>query len=183
MAQSLNVLTREFVPRMRGWSYSESMNDYKKAICPAYAGMILYFNLFWNKVFNLSRVCGDDPALKLYALIVYPFVPRMRGWSDCHKYHSCIALYLSRVCGDDPRRKSREEGETWFVPRMRGWSLSRYRLSQCRQICPAYAGMIPVKLFLFIGLCHLSRVCGDDPRFSRTRKMGYWFVPRMRGWS
>ena len=30
---------------------------------------------------------------------------------------------------------------------------------------------------------NLSRVCGDDPRFSRTRKMGYWFVPRMRGWS
>ena len=52
-----------------------------------------------------------------------------------------------------------------------------------QEICPAYAGMIPViinidKLFL-----NLSRVCGDDPQNKKVLFIRNSFVPRMRGWS
>ena len=48
-------------------------------ICPAYAGMILLDVDLFLSVFNLSRVCGDDPAVKINTLIDEIFVPRMRG--------------------------------------------------------------------------------------------------------
>ena len=31
------------------------------------------------------------------------------------------------------------------------------------EICPAYAGMIPIKAVPRLEAKHLSRVCGDDP--------------------
>ena len=48
-------------------------------ICPAYAGMILTYEE-WNKLSeDLSRVCGDDPALTNQLEHPCEFVPRMRG--------------------------------------------------------------------------------------------------------
>ena len=36
--------------------------DFRRMICPAYAGIILYQNVQGNTREDLFRVCGDDPA-------------------------------------------------------------------------------------------------------------------------
>ena len=48
-------------------------------ICPAYAGVIQEAEDTIAGKWNLSRVCGDDPALESLRVIVSIFVPRMRG--------------------------------------------------------------------------------------------------------
>ena len=46
---------------------------------PAYAGMILGFNLFEHFTARAPRVCGDDPGF-YQSLITLPVCsPRMRG--------------------------------------------------------------------------------------------------------
>ena len=49
------------------------------SICPAYAGMILYYVKTETIEMYLSRVCGDDPTEKTGQKGVESFVPRMRG--------------------------------------------------------------------------------------------------------
>ena len=118
------LLSRTFVPRMRGWSRPFHHLNIVLRICPAYAGVILKIFIMLCYSLNLSRVCGGDPcsALGLPTLIL--FVPRMRGWSlkiltktmylkICPAYAGVIlksicglkkASYLSRVCGGDPKK-------------------------------------------------------------------------------
>ena len=113
----------KFVPRMRGWSYFRPSSRPSVAICPAYAGMILYKPKLTDEDCNLSRVCGDDPMRGIFMWLVRGFVPRMRGWSYmrvqltyspviCPAYAGMILVSqgfvivyvdLSRVCGDDPQ--------------------------------------------------------------------------------
>ena len=54
-------LSKEFVPRMRGWSYLLSGFLCVLWICPAYAGMIPQAMEDEIKRRDLSRVCGDNP--------------------------------------------------------------------------------------------------------------------------
>ena len=68
-----------FVPRMRGWSLHSLPVILRDSICPAYAGMILNTNTSSNDSADLSRVCGDDPALFMYLQGKSEFVPRMRA--------------------------------------------------------------------------------------------------------
>ena len=49
------------------------------SICPAYAGMILILRLHREHGYDLSRVCGDDPAAGMPSGGASAFVPRMRG--------------------------------------------------------------------------------------------------------
>ena len=127
----------------------------------------------------------------------------MRGWSYgsmptsetdgiCPAYAGMILLsilaycwgaYLSRVCGDDPKSNLPLWSSNLFVPRMRGWSENIVHIIFCREICPAYAGMIPYFFIKKIFRKNLSRVCGDDPRLLFPRLKHFSFVPRMRGWS
>ena len=188
---------------MRGWSYSEVLSKLDALICPAYAGMI---PIFFHEEFvrsDLSRVCGDDPGSPYLYILIFAFVPRMRGWSY-YKYFGCATnricpayagmipgaarstaatIYLSRVCGDDPIKNSTCRAFGLFVPRMRGWSLIKMVLIVLVFICPAYAGMILCAVELWERGNDLSRVCGDDPYALEELNNEYKFVPRMRGWS
>ena len=116
------MLAKKFVPRMRGWSCVRARKSTLMHICPAYAGMILQNLLCCKFLLNLSRVCGDDPVGRKFAVLSIVFVPRMRGWSYncigflnvaeiCPAYAGMILNFwfiyifvidLSRVCGDDP---------------------------------------------------------------------------------
>ena len=133
------------------------------SICPAYAGMILRFFRLSAWIYDLSRVCGDDPKSANYRDKLVIFVPRMRGWSwhsgraeceflICPAYAGMILKCLwyvnhwknlSRVCGDDPFDTEARSLIFKFVPRMRGWSHLRHNFILLGMICPAYAGMIP----------------------------------------
>ena len=172
-----------FVPRMRGWSWKKLSPCSLIPICPAYAGMILFDKYIdeWGR--HLSRVCGDDPLFPNLPKQRRPFVPRMRGWSFavglvtfaqgiCPAYAGMILISegdtfwlpdLSRVCGDDPWQVFKIKLVNTFVPRMRGWSCPGGEGSHQSTICPAYAGMIPVKATDSVSMGNLSRVCGDDP--------------------
>ena len=66
---------------------------------------------------------------------------------------------------------------------MRGWSLKLVLHRVKHFICPAYAGMILVKIVTPFLKINLSRVCGDDPNNLYPIWIEYIFVPRMRGWS
>ena len=48
-------------------------------------------------------------------------------------------------------------------------------------ICPAYAGMILIRLIAARKALNLSRVCGDDPSCLPHIQSVLKFVPRMRG--
>ena len=156
-----------FVPRMRGWSLIGATCPLTGTICPAYAGMIPRRSTAGLSRADLSRVCGDDPWSRFLLHYFYIFVPRMRGWSlktekgvlsklICPAYAGMIpktkATYLnlqhlSRVCGDDPIYFRDIKIFSIFVPRMRGWSHWVFHLSSILAICPAYAGMIPLRRF------------------------------------
>ena len=172
-------------------------------ICPAYAGMILHAGTFVAIHSNLSRVCGDDPIFLLTGTQTMQFVPRMRGWSRrqvklwkkseiCPAYAGMIlddnapdhiVLNLSRVCGDDPLFVHACTVSFVFVPRMRGWSQYFLPKDFFNEICPAYAGMIPLQNRKLGSFANLSRVCGDDPIITNNENLFSKFVPRMRGWS
>ena len=49
------------------------------------------------------------------------------------------------------------------------------------QICPAYAGVIPVGTAPLNSARDLSRVCGGDPIGYLRNYFDFEFVPRMRG--
>ena len=188
---------------MRGWSVRPRVIERSTPICPAYAGMILWFAPVDASPDNLSRVCGDDPLPQVPFLKLRLFVPRMRGWSlkdtsvvehteICPAYAGMILLTsmlttptanLSRVCGDDPLLQIKALSKIPFVPRMRGWSCWNGREYKSQFICPAYAGMIPLGISSVLHSCYLSRVCGDDPFETLWEKIRRKFVPRMRGWS
>ena len=172
-------------------------------ICPAYAGMIPFSNSTFKEFVNLSRVCGDDPYLMDWVGYCEKFVPRMRGWSSISKIYTlmtkicpayagmiltdmkvlCLWRDLSRVCGDDPILKVWTTTKVQFVPRMRGWSQINLINSNRWIICPAYAGMIPIGINIKLFSLYLSRVCGDDPTWTKQETKNISFVPRMRGWS
>ena len=127
----------------------------------------------------------------------------MRGWSRnsgfkghsagiCPAYAGMIpeifakddrSYHLSRVCGDDPCDCHYASNSKIFVPRMRGWSWNRLFKILSKQICPAYAGMIPKAEEAMLIQEYLSRVCGDDPTPFNPLICRSVFVPRMRGWS
>ena len=137
-----SLFIRAFVPRMRGWSSPPAPNCSNRLICPAYAGMILMARPEYEALYDLSRVCGDDPQTTKKWEESSTFVPRMRGWSLEQLYQQCrmlicpayagmillcgifaiSCLYLSRVCGDDPCTACFLKTSVLFVPRMRGWS-------------------------------------------------------------
>ena len=172
---------------MRGWSVRPRVIERSTPICPAYAGMILWFAPVDASPDNLSRVCGDDPLPQVPFLKLRLFVPRMRGWSwpqvqksrkrkICPAYAGMILdhlsvtkelMNLSRVCGDDPAGMNNYTKYSEFVPRMRGWSLLGWLWRTSKGICPAYAGMIPSDNITCKCPENLSRVCGDDPLFFR----------------
>ena len=126
----------------------------------------------------------------------------MRGWSSagcdtpftvmiCPAYAGviprstkafCDSVNLSRVCGGDPSFFPEKKSKATFVPRMRGWSLSRLNIEKTKQICPAYAGVIPVFMFRKLSILYLSRVCGGDSKAYDIPSAIEQFVPRMRGW-
>ena len=66
---------------------------------------------------------------------------------------------------------------------MRGWSQSNAEDAFQKWICPAYAGVILVKVHAIVFCCHLSRVCGGDPGVINAINGMIKFLPRMRGWS
>ena len=168
---------------MRGWSHNIALLADNSCICPAYAGMILMNGVLGLTGENLSRVCGDDPHSKGYRGSIKRFVPRMRGWSLSSRILLLISLNLSRVCGDDPPCDFLKNIFVKFVPRMRGWSLRCPCPAPCKEICPAYAGMILQSIIQHNKREHLSRVCGDDPMHGYFFIIWQRFVPRMRGWS
>ena len=49
------------------------------------------------------------------------------------------------------------------------------------EICPAYAGMILLRVSSQYSFDYLSRVCGDDPKILAELHEEFIFVPRMRG--
>ena len=188
---------------MRGWSLYKKEGNYYAKICPAYAGMILLLQISGRTSFDLSRVCGDDPIHSSLLIPSREFVPRMRGWSWATNYqnlsrsicpayagmilygysHYSTVFNLSRVCGGDPGFYAVNYEGLQFVPRMRGWSYPFPSLPYIPPICPAYAGVIPMRTFVINSFINLSRVCGGDPRWFKNFYSEVKFVPRMRGWS
>ena len=64
---------------MRGRSPNYEEVGRVQHICPAYAGMIPGAAVSAVQNANLSRVCGDDPAMRNLRNLLSVFVPRMRG--------------------------------------------------------------------------------------------------------
>ena len=48
-------------------------------ICPAYAGVIPVARSIKYLKEHLSRVCGGDPGSPYLYILIFAFVPRMRG--------------------------------------------------------------------------------------------------------
>ena len=168
---------------MRGWSYDEEFAQKAKGICPAYAGMILAKIIRAEDFPHLSRVCGDDPNWENKDDGFHQICPAYAGMILETFTFLQYRTNLSRVCGDDPIGTDFYGSNPVFVPRMRGWSWKQRTARSLESICPAYAGMIPLKKRNAPRINDLSRVCGDDPMANCEGKFQNIFVPRMRGWS
>ena len=69
---------------------------------PAYAGMILVFQLGVTAVSGAPRVCGDDPQSMSALGIGMKVLPAYAGMIPRERNQLMHTTSAPRVCGDDP---------------------------------------------------------------------------------
>ena len=152
---------------------------------------------------SLPRTRGDGPFLAPHLLFPNSFAPHTRGWS-LHDYcmtfpgalcpaHAGMVRRrtpsqpsnapLPRTRGDGPWVVAGARDSAGFAPHTRGWSHAEGRASNALPLCPAHAGMVPVKRSRNFGTTALPRTRGDGPELYQQLPAGMIFAPHARGWS
>ena len=131
-------------PRMWRWSWSTKRNSFEVGVISTYVEMIPTLISVAKVSKSDLHVCGDDPMMVLYLLILVQWSPRMWRWSSftivSEPLLSVISTYVEmilvlrpwlaisfrdlHVCGDDPHTLGKFGCLGWWSPRMWRWSLT-----------------------------------------------------------
>ena len=92
----------------------------KKAVLPAYAGMIPLRSRLVQRSWRAPRVCGDDPGAITGRFEVCQVLPAYAGMIRSSNACARRICGAPRVCGDDPYGLVMEAALARCSPRMRG---------------------------------------------------------------
>ncbi len=190
-------------PPTRGWSSIFRYLGIPCIVCPAYAGMVPVGRAADRGKTGLPRLRGDGPRLSLDTSSKSLSAPPTRGWSAlgndiiealgvcpayagmvlCRQQHRQGRARLPRLRGDGPPDLPSLPATKASAPPTRGWSLLMINAIECLIVCPAYAGMVPVKDNKLCLLYCLPRLRGDGPVISTSSTPESSSAPPTRGWS
>ncbi len=191
----------QFTPHARGSTEITAVDNNRRFVYPACAGIDLARRVNFGIRGSLPRMRGDRPWPWLPSRAWRWFTPHARGSTSkmdeksycCEVYPACAGIDLSlyssilkppclpRMRGDRPLRRELVHGQVKFTPHARGSTHQRSRVGNVCRVYPACAGIDPATASIVVPSIRLPRMRGDRPRLLALISHGQMFTPHARG--
>ena len=193
----------EFSPHTRGCSVARSLQNQRRIVFPAYAGMFRDLSTIDRISPGFPRIRGDVPGCTPAPGKPAEFSPHTRGCSDKNRkewlpgsvFPAYAGMFLMLICwlkimacfprirGDVPAGSTPRWRRSAFSPHTRGCSAVSKAVSRAWSVFPAYAGMFRADMGVMANLLGFPRIRGDVPANSNSSWVNSEFSPHTRGCS